>query len=178
MPAPKMSPEHFRRRLVGLYALTLMEREGPLHGYRLSEAIAERTEGAWRPGPGSVYPSLKKLVDSGLATSRVSGRRRTYTISRKGIQLLREIRTRNQRFLFGKMDGTLLWTDILGEKDAGEYLLRRLRHVWDSTEMVLESGRTSPADKERLKRRLKAELHRELEHLSGLGSGHSSLRLL
>ncbi len=28
--------------------------------------IADRTEGAWTPSPGSVYPTLSQLVDEGL----------------------------------------------------------------------------------------------------------------
>ncbi len=80
---------------MGLYALTLMEREGPLHGYGLSERIAERTEGAWRPGAGSVYPSLRKLVESGLARSKATERRRVYSITPQGRALLRRMRRAN-----------------------------------------------------------------------------------
>ena len=68
-PWPPYGPS-LRRRLVGLYALTVMEREGPVHGYGISERIAERTDGAWRPGPGAVYPSLQKLVAGGWPVRR------------------------------------------------------------------------------------------------------------
>ncbi|HEV8049998.1 MAG TPA: PadR family transcriptional regulator, partial [Thermoplasmata archaeon] len=96
MRRPPVGPEAFRRRLVGLYALTLMERDGSLHGYGLSEKIADRTDGSWRPGPGSVYPSLKKLVASGLARSRVAARRREYTITPAGRALLRRMRSASE----------------------------------------------------------------------------------
>ncbi len=59
-----------RPRLVGLYALATMEREGVVHGYLLSQRISERTDGAWRPGPGAVYPSLSALVERGWARRR------------------------------------------------------------------------------------------------------------
>lgn len=42
--------------------------EGPASGYGLIKAIAEKTEHAWRPSPGSVYPTLQQLVDEGLVT--------------------------------------------------------------------------------------------------------------
>src|SRR2546428_6893661 len=35
-------------------------------GYGIMEALEERSGGAWRPSPGSVYPSLEQLVAEGL----------------------------------------------------------------------------------------------------------------
>lgn len=40
--------------------------EAPSNGYGLIKAVAEKTEGAWRPSPGSVYPTLQQLVDEEL----------------------------------------------------------------------------------------------------------------
>jgi DNA-binding PadR family transcriptional regulator len=40
--------------------------DGPSNGYGLIRGIADRTEGSWRPSPGSVYPTLAQLVDEGL----------------------------------------------------------------------------------------------------------------
>jgi DNA-binding PadR family transcriptional regulator len=40
--------------------------EAPATGYALIKGIAERTDQAWRPSPGSVYPTLQQLVDEGL----------------------------------------------------------------------------------------------------------------
>ena len=40
--------------------------EQPMNGYQMITAIAERTEGLWRPSAGSVYPALGLLQDEGL----------------------------------------------------------------------------------------------------------------
>ena len=40
--------------------------EAPASGYGLMKAIGEKTQGAWRPSPGSVYPTLSQLVDEQL----------------------------------------------------------------------------------------------------------------
>src|SRR5690554_2581110 len=40
--------------------------ENPASGYGLITAIAEKTSGAWKPSPGSVYPTLQQLVDEEL----------------------------------------------------------------------------------------------------------------
>ncbi|MGL5825442.1 MAG: PadR family transcriptional regulator [Nocardioides sp.] len=41
---------------------------GPMNGYQVIQQIAERSRGAWRPSPGSVYPTLAQLEDEGLIT--------------------------------------------------------------------------------------------------------------
>ena len=49
--------------------LLLLKLDGPRNGYQLMEALEDRSEGRWRPSPGSVYPALSQLVDEGLITS-------------------------------------------------------------------------------------------------------------
>ncbi|MGF7235216.1 MAG: PadR family transcriptional regulator [Frankia sp.] len=47
--------------------LSLLAQE-PANGYALIQAISEQSNGAWKPSPGSVYPTLAQLVDEGLIT--------------------------------------------------------------------------------------------------------------
>ncbi|MCI4323120.1 MAG: PadR family transcriptional regulator [Thermoplasmata archaeon] len=144
MPVLARAPaDAFHRRLVGLYALTLMEREGPVHGYRVAERIAEQTEGAWRPGPGAVYPSLQKLQTWGLARSVTKARRREYTITPAGRSLLVGMRQRRGRFATGHPDLSMLWAEVMGVEGARELLLLRLRRVIDGLEAYL--ARNDPA---------------------------------
>lgn len=49
--------------------------EGPLNGYQLIQQIAERTEGVWKPSPGSVYPTMAQLLDEGLLEDAPAGRK-------------------------------------------------------------------------------------------------------
>ncbi|MCI4327093.1 MAG: PadR family transcriptional regulator [Thermoplasmata archaeon] len=158
MPRSPAGPDLFRRRLVGLYALRLMERDGPLHGYGLSERIAERTEGSWRPGPGSVYPSLRKLVDSGLARSLPRGRRREYTITPAGRALLRRIRERNGPFSRARPDLSVLWADVLGSENVQGFLLQRLRRSLETLEAHAARPSNSAAEAEQIRRAVVAEL--------------------
>jgi DNA-binding PadR family transcriptional regulator len=65
-----------RRGDVRLALLRLLA-EGPRNGYQLMQAIEERSEGFWRPSPGSVYPTLAQLEDEGLIRSeQIEGARR------------------------------------------------------------------------------------------------------
>ncbi len=41
-------------------------REAPMNGYQVMQQIAERSGGAWKPSPGSVYPTIQQLEDEGL----------------------------------------------------------------------------------------------------------------
>ena len=47
--------------------------EQPRNGYQIMRELAERSGGAWRPSPGSVYPSLQQLEDEGLVREEASG---------------------------------------------------------------------------------------------------------
>lgn len=57
---------------------------GPSNGYGLIKAIAEKSGGAWRPSPGSVYPTLQQLVDEELIVASGDGRSTEYELSDAG----------------------------------------------------------------------------------------------
>src|SRR6185503_9728292 len=40
--------------------------EQPRNGYQIMQELEQRSRGAWRPSPGSVYPALQQLEDEGL----------------------------------------------------------------------------------------------------------------
>ena len=50
--------------------------ESPMHGYQIIQELESRSNGLWRPSPGSVYPTLQLFEDEGLVTaSEVDGKR-------------------------------------------------------------------------------------------------------
>jgi DNA-binding PadR family transcriptional regulator len=61
-----------RRRGDVRMAILMLLAEEPRNGYQLMQTIEERSDGDWRPSPGSVYPVLSQLEDEGLirATER------------------------------------------------------------------------------------------------------------
>jgi len=58
--------------------------EEPGHGYDVIQRLEEKTSGAWRPSPGSVYPTLQLLEDEGLARSAERNDKRVYEITEQG----------------------------------------------------------------------------------------------
>jgi DNA-binding PadR family transcriptional regulator len=72
-----------RRGDVRLAVLRLLAEE-PRNGYQLMQAIEERSEGRWRPSPGSVYPTLAQLEDEGLIHSKDDEGTRRFELTAAG----------------------------------------------------------------------------------------------
>ncbi len=53
----------------------LHEAGEPLNGYQVTQEVADRTDGAWKPSPGSVYPTIAQLQDEGLLEDSPTGRK-------------------------------------------------------------------------------------------------------
>ena len=66
--------------------------EQPRHGYEIIQEIAERTGGAWRPSPGSVYPTLSQLEDEGLVRVEQAEGRRVVHLTEAGTTYVAEHR--------------------------------------------------------------------------------------
>lgn len=65
-------------------AILALLAEQPMHGYQLIQQIEERSGGAWRPSPGSVYPTLQLLTDEGAVVVEEDGGRKTYSLTEAG----------------------------------------------------------------------------------------------
>jgi DNA-binding PadR family transcriptional regulator len=73
-------------------AVLALVAEQPRHGYEIIQEIAERTGGAWRPSPGSVYPTLSQLEDEGLVRVEQSEGRRVVHLTEEGTRYVDEHR--------------------------------------------------------------------------------------
>ncbi|MEV6298684.1 PadR family transcriptional regulator [Actinoplanes sp. NPDC051861] len=58
--------------------------ERPMHGYEMIQELDSRTNGIWRPSPGSVYPTLQLLEDEGLIEATAAGGRKSYQLTADG----------------------------------------------------------------------------------------------
>jgi len=71
-------------------ALLVLLAEAPRNGYQLMQEIEERSDGMWRPSPGSVYPTLQQLEDEGLVTTVERDGQRVFEITAAGRERLAE----------------------------------------------------------------------------------------
>ena len=58
--------------------------EKPMHGYQIIQEIEARSDGAWKPSPGSVYPTLQLLADEGFVAAEESNGKKTYSLTEAG----------------------------------------------------------------------------------------------
>jgi DNA-binding PadR family transcriptional regulator len=58
--------------------------EKPMHGYEIIQHFAKRSGGHWRPSPGSVYPTLRKLEAEGFVRGKDVDEKIEYYITAKG----------------------------------------------------------------------------------------------
>jgi DNA-binding PadR family transcriptional regulator len=65
-------------------AILALLAEQPMHGYQIIREIGERSEGAWAPSPGSVYPTLQQLTDEELVRASETDGKRVYELTDQG----------------------------------------------------------------------------------------------
>jgi DNA-binding PadR family transcriptional regulator len=75
---PKVRRGDVRAAILDVLAVEAM------NGYQIIQQIAERSGGAWKPSPGSVYPTVQQLEDEGLVEGVESDRRRLLTLTDEG----------------------------------------------------------------------------------------------
>lgn len=73
-------------------AILLLLSESPMHGYELIQQIIAKSEGAWKPSPGSIYPALSQLEDEGLVLIDKIGGRKTARLTDDGVTYVAEHR--------------------------------------------------------------------------------------
>lgn len=69
---------------------TAVRWEEPINGYQVIQQIGERSKDAWRPSPGSVYPTIQQLQDEGLVEADDERGRRTIRLTADGVRYCEE----------------------------------------------------------------------------------------
>jgi len=157
-------------RVLGLYALSVMDRDGPVYGYSLADRISDRTDGAWRPGAGAIYPALQSLVERGFAKSGRDGRRRVYAITPRGKRALAQIRRARMGGPGTGPDLGLLWSEIVSPGDPGQHLIRHLHHHLEAIGGYLEREPQLKAGQASLREQVVSELRAAETRLRALES--------
>lgn len=105
--------------------------ESDMHGYQIIQEIADRTDGAWTPSPGSIYPVLQLLQDQGMVASEKVGGKRVFSLTETG------------RKHAAMIPEGAPWSGIAKEPDA----VRRLRESFASlSNAVAQIGRAGTPD--------------------------------
>ncbi|WP_367136415.1 PadR family transcriptional regulator [Saccharothrix sp. HUAS TT1] len=118
-----------RKGNVRAAVLTLLA-ERPMHGYEMIQEISGRTDGLWRPSPGSVYPTLQMLADEGLvASSEEAGGKKLFTLTETG------------RDEAAKLQGVPPWQQVNDDLDVHAAKLRTAaRHLGAAMQQMAHAG--------------------------------------
>ena len=102
--------------------------ERPMHGYEMIQEIDSRTGGAWRPSPGSIYPTLQLLEDEGVivASAEAAGGGRKRFTSPRPVRRRPPRPRRPRRGRSSPRTPCSSWHDI---RDAGAQAMNALRQV-------------------------------------------------
>jgi DNA-binding PadR family transcriptional regulator len=118
-------------------ALLVLLAEEPRNGYQLMQEIEQRSEGVWRPSPGSVYPALQQLEDEGLVRTAGEGRK-AYELTDEG------------RAHVAEKDLGAPWDAVKGDMGEGAWeLMGAMRHIGGALFQLTHSGTESQQEQAR-----------------------------
>jgi DNA-binding PadR family transcriptional regulator len=119
-----------RRGDIRTAALLLLAEE-PRNGYQIMQEVEERSEGVWRPSPGSVYPALAQLEDEQLIRSEEIDGRKLFAITEQGRALLEQRAS----------DAPAPWEEMSGDvSDEAIEARQLLREVVVAFAQVMRTG--------------------------------------
>ena len=159
-----------------MYILNLLSKS-PETGFSIIQKIEERTEGAWRPGPGAMYPLLTSLTREGLIrpAHEVSGRSgKTYTLTAKGRKSLAQMKSS-----FGSMGRkepvmARLFSDLVPDEAFVMMVLRRQR---DFSGILKEKvAGIAEGERTQLLKELKLQTEGQLRWIESMLSGSKAGR--
>jgi DNA-binding PadR family transcriptional regulator len=119
-----------RRGDIRTAALLLLNEE-PRNGYQIMQEVEERSDGVWRPSPGSVYPALQQLEDEGLIRSQELEGRKLFALTDEGRAYVQE-RGEDKQAPWEQMSGDV--------SDQAHELGRLIREVASAFSQVVKTG--------------------------------------
>ena len=83
MISKRLPMNQARRGDIRLILLAVLAHR-PRHGYDIIRHLEEKSNGAWRPSPGAIYPMLQQLEEEELVTAKKAGSKTIYHLTAKG----------------------------------------------------------------------------------------------
>jgi len=155
------------RGFLHFYALMSIAHK-PMRGYDLMKEIEMKTEGAWRPGPGAVYPVLQKLAKQGyIMPKKKSGDGPTqvlYEITPEGLRNIasakKAMRSSTERWSLMSS----LFIDLMEPDDLVRFVTGFIELQIEMVHTIVESERSKLSDQDKLfiLRQYRLNLEREL----------------
>ncbi len=111
-------------------AILALLAEQPRNGYQVMQELGQRSGGAWRPSPGSVYPAFQQLEDEGLIRAEESGSGKVFHLTAAG-------KTEAEKLAKA---GDAPWEGLAEEDDERMALFDQIHHVGMAVMQIVHSG--------------------------------------
>ena len=118
-------------------ALLALLKDGPKHGYELMTELEARSDGAYRPSAGTVYPTLQQLEDEGLARSESVDGRKVYRLTAEGEREV-EAESEHVERIWRRAEEWGDWS-FFGDPDAAEIVRPAMRLARTAYRVVMRS---------------------------------------
>ena len=157
------------RGLLNFYALLSIARK-PMSGYDLMREIEDKTQGAWHPGAGAVYPVLQKLGRAGyVAPRKKSGEGPAeilYEITPAGLRNIASAKKALGSSGVRMRMMSSLFLDLMEPEDLVRFALNSFELQKGLVRMIVESEKSGLSDEDKLfvLRQYRLSLERELAH--------------
>jgi DNA-binding PadR family transcriptional regulator len=133
----------------------------PRHGYEIIQSIGEKSNGAYKPSPGVIYPTLQMLEELGHARTILRDERKVYEITDEGRRELAAHQEELTEFYEGQSDAG--W-----ESNAEDFVhvAKHVKRVAQLFKRAMQRGGVRPTTLRKARRVLDEALQKLEELLS------------
>ncbi|MFW9836358.1 MAG: PadR family transcriptional regulator [Candidatus Thorarchaeota archaeon] len=146
-------------------------RRRDMSGTEIMQELYELTDGEWNPSPGTIYPLLASLEESGLiVTVKQEGRSKTYSLTEQGREhMVMVIKKRRGAVGHKARLGPRIWEKLLDPSERIHFHIHGTDLALESLENTVKSLKTK--DRQKLLKHLEEMKNRISSLIEMLKSG-------
>jgi DNA-binding PadR family transcriptional regulator len=118
-------------------------------GTEIMQALHDLTAGEWNPGPGTIYPLLSSMEESGIIkTVKTEGRSKTYSLTEDGRERMVMIIKKRKGAVGHKTRlGPRIWEKLLDPSERVQFHIHGTDFALDNMENIADSLKTKDRQK-------------------------------
>ena len=153
------------------HVIPRMLKSRDMTGTEIMQSLHDLTEGEWNPSPGTIYPLLASLEDSGIIkTVKQEGRSKTYSLTEEGHQHMVMVIKKRKGAVGHKMRlGPRIWEKLLDPAERAQFHIHGTGFAVESLEDIATSLKSK--DRQRLLKHLEEMRERISSLIDVLKSG-------
>jgi len=119
-----------QKGILTIYLLCSLKKK-PKSGYELISEIKEKTEGAWVPSKGTIYPLLKQLEKAELIKVKTKDKRakNIFETTLKGKKMILHVKKQGEHMMKKFMKFRNLIVDVIGEDNEAVSTMMQIQNT-------------------------------------------------